>query len=87
VTDDVTGAGELLGLDPYQIANEGVAIMGVEPTAAERVLAALRDHPKGENAAAIGKAIGDYRGRVVLDTGIGNRYMREPSKEVVPRIC
>jgi hydrogenase expression/formation protein HypE len=87
VTGDVTGAGELLGLDPYQIANEGVAILGVEPTAAEPVLAALRDHPKGENAAAIGKAIDDHHGRVVLDTGIGNRYMREPSKEAVPRIC
>ena len=87
VTEDVTGAGELLGLDPYQIANEGVAIIGVEPTAAEDVLEALRDHPKGANAAAIGKAIDDHHGRVVLDTGIGNRYLREPSKEAVPRIC
>ena len=58
-----------------------------EPTAAEDVLETLRNHPKGANAAAIGKAIDDHHGRVVLDTGIGNRYLREPSKEAVPRIC
>ncbi|MFT4921860.1 MAG: hydrogenase expression/formation protein HypE [Haloarculaceae archaeon] len=87
VTSDIGGASELLGLDPYQIANEGVAILGVAPTAAEDVLATLRDHPKGEHAAAIGKVVDDHHGRVLLDTGIGNRYMREPSSEAVPRIC
>ncbi len=87
VTADIGGASELLGLDPYQIANEGVAILAVAPTAAEDVLATLRDHPKGRNAAAIGKVTEEYQGRVLLDTGIGNRYMREPSREAVPRIC
>jgi hydrogenase expression/formation protein HypE len=87
VTADVKGAGEMLGLDPFQIANEGVAVLGVAPTAAERVLAAVRDHPKGENAAAIGKAIDDHHGRVILDTGIGSRYLREPASEPAPRIC
>ena len=33
----VKGAGEMLGLDPFQIANEGVAVLGVAPTAAEVV--------------------------------------------------
>ncbi|WP_306052111.1 hydrogenase expression/formation protein HypE [Natronococcus wangiae] len=87
VTSDVKGAGEMLGLDPFQIANEGVAVLGVAPKAAADVLAALREHPKGRNAAAIGKAIDDHRGRVVLDTGMGNRYLREPASEPAPRIC
>jgi hydrogenase expression/formation protein HypE len=87
VTTEVKGTGEMLGLDPFQIANEGVAVLGVAPAAAEDVLAALRGHPKGENAAAIGKAIDDHHGRVVLDTGLGNRYLREPAKEPAPRIC
>ncbi|MFC4439119.1 MULTISPECIES: hydrogenase expression/formation protein HypE [Natrialbaceae] len=87
VTSDVKGTGEMLGLDPFQIANEGVAVLGVAPTVAEDVLAALRDHPKGRNAAAIGKVIDDHRGRVVLDTGMGDRYLREPSSEPAPRIC
>ena len=51
VTSDVKGTGEMLGLDPFQIANEGVAVLGVAPTAAEDVLAALREHPKGTTAA------------------------------------
>lgn len=87
VTSDVKGTGEMLGLDPFQIANEGVAVLGVAPQFAEDILNALRDHPKGKNAAAIGKAIDDYHGRVILDTGLGNRYLREPSKEPAPRIC
>lgn len=87
VTSDVKGTGEMLGLDPLQIANEGVAVLGVAPEAAEDVLAALHDHPKGGNAAAVGKAIDDHTGRVVLDTGLGNRYLREPAKEPAPRIC
>jgi hydrogenase expression/formation protein HypE len=87
ITADVKGTGEMLGLDPFQVANEGVAVLGVAPESAETVLATLRDHPKGERAAAIGKAIDDHRGRVVLDTGIGNRYLREPAKEPAPRIC
>ena len=87
VTSDVKGTGEMLGLDPFQIANEGVAVLGVAPTVAESVLAALHDHPKGKNAAAVGKAIDDHYGRVILDTGIGSRYLREPAKEPAPRIC
>jgi hydrogenase expression/formation protein HypE len=87
VIADVKGTGEMLGLDPFQIANEGVAVLGVAPHAAEDVLAALHNHPKGEDAAAIGKAIDNHHGRVILDTGFGNRYLREPSKEPAPRIC
>jgi hydrogenase expression/formation protein HypE len=87
VSSAVKGAGEMLGLDPFQIANEGVAVLGVAPEAAEDVLAALRDHPKGTNAAAVGKAIDDHHGRVILDTGLGNRYLREPASEPAPRIC
>jgi hydrogenase expression/formation protein HypE len=87
VESDVKGAGEMLGLDPFQIANEGVAVLAVAPESAEAVLAALNGHPKGENAAAIGKVIDDHRGRVVLDTGIGSRYLREPAREPAPRIC
>ncbi|WP_338738994.1 hydrogenase expression/formation protein HypE [Haloplanus salilacus] len=87
VPSDVKGASEMLGLNPLQIANEGIALLGVDPTAAEDVLAALRSHPDGEDAAAIGKAIDDEHGRVLLDTGLGTRYLREPATEPAPRIC
>ncbi len=84
---DVKGAGELLGIDPFHIANEGKAVLAVAPERAEEVLEALRKHPKGANAAAIGKVVEEHEGRVVLDTGIGRRYLTPPEREPVPRIC
>jgi len=87
VPTDVKGASEMLGLNPLQIANEGIALLGVDPTVAEDVLDALRSHPDGQDAAAIGKAIDDEHGRVLLDTGLGTRYLREPATEPAPRIC
>jgi hydrogenase expression/formation protein HypE len=83
----VRAAAEMLGLDPFHIANEGKAIMGVRPELAERVLAALRSHPLGADAAIVGECIAEHAGRVVLDTGLGRRLMAEPDGEPTPRIC
>ena len=80
-------AGEMLGLDPFHIANEGKAILGVRPGAAERVLAALRAHPLGRDAAIVGECLAEHRGRVILDTGLGRRLLAEPEGEPLPRIC
>jgi len=77
----------MLGLDPFHIANEGKALLGVRPDAAERVLAALRAHPLGAAAAIVGTCSADHAGRVVLDTGLGRRLMTEPEGEPLPRIC
>ena len=43
----VRAASELLGIDPLHVANEGKAVLGVRPEAADAVLAALRAHPLG----------------------------------------
>lgn len=83
----VRSAAEMLGLDPFHIANEGKAIIGVRPEAAEAVLAALRTHPLGTAAAIVGECTADHSGRVVLDTGLGRRLMAEPEGEPLPRIC
>jgi len=83
----VRSAAEMLGLDPFHIANEGKALLGVRPDAAERVLAALRAHPLGAAAAIVGTCSADHAGRVVLDTGLGRRLMTEPEGEPLPRIC
>lgn len=87
VRDEVRAAAELLGLDPLHIANEGKAILGVGPATVDRVLAALRAHPLGRDAAVIGRAVEQYAGSVVLDTGIGKRLVAEPEGEPLPRIC
>ncbi|MGO8970848.1 MAG: hydrogenase expression/formation protein HypE [Myxococcaceae bacterium] len=86
-TDPVRAAAELLGIDPLHVANEGKAVLGVRPQSSERVLAALRSHPLGKNAAIVGTCIGEHLGRVILDTGLGRRLLIEPEGEPLPRIC
>lgn len=87
IRDEVRAAAELLGLEPLHIANEGKAVFGVRADAADRVLAALRAHPLGGEAAVVGRVVADHPGTVVLDTGIGKRLVAEPEGEPLPRIC
>jgi hydrogenase expression/formation protein HypE len=83
----VRAAAELLGLEPLHIANEGKALVGVRPEAADRVLHAIRAHPLGSDAAIIATCVDELRGSVVLDTGFGRRLIAEPDGEPLPRIC
>jgi hydrogenase expression/formation protein HypE len=83
----VRAAAELLGMDPLAIANEGKAVIGVRPDAAGRVLAALRAHPLGRDAASIGRCAGEFPGSIAIETGFGRRFVSEPDGELLPRIC
>ena len=83
----VRAAGELLGIDPLHVANEGKALIGVRAEAAERILNILRAHPRGRDAAIIGTCVDERRGSIVLDTGFGRRLLAEPDGEPLPRIC
>jgi hydrogenase expression/formation protein HypE len=87
VSPAVRAAGDLLGIDPLHIANEGKAVLGVRPDAAERVLDALRAHPLGRDAAIVGTCLAEPAGLVILDTGVGRRLLVEPDGEPLPRIC
>jgi len=87
VTAVVRAAAELLGIDPLHVANEGKAVLGVRPDAAERVLAILRAHPVGRDAAIIGTCVTEPVGVIVVDTGFGRRLLSEPEGEPLPRIC
>jgi hydrogenase expression/formation protein HypE len=87
VSPPVRAASEILGIDPLAVANEGKAVIGVHPGAAEHVLAALRSHPLGYLAEIIGTCVADHAGTVVLDTGMGRRILSEPDGELLPRIC
>jgi hydrogenase expression/formation protein HypE len=87
VSPVVRSAAEMLGLDPFHIANEGKAVLGVRPDALDRVLQALRSHPLGRDAAVVGECRPAPHGRVILDTGLGRRLLAEPDGEPLPRIC
>jgi hydrogenase expression/formation protein HypE len=86
LTDEARAASELLGIEPLHVANEGKAVIGVRGDAAGAVLATLRAHPLGRNAALIGRCF-EGRPSVVLDTGVGRRLLVEPEGEPLPRIC
>ncbi|ABS24729.1 hydrogenase expression/formation protein HypE [Anaeromyxobacter sp. Fw109-5] len=87
VRDEVRAAGEMIGIDPLLVANEGKAVIAVRARAADKVLAALRAHPLGASATVIATAIAERPGAVILDTGFGKRMLAEPEGELLPRIC
>jgi hydrogenase expression/formation protein HypE len=87
VSPVVRSTAEMLGLDPFHIANEGRALIGVRADAAIPVLNALQSHGLGRDAAIVGECVADHPGRVVLDTGLGRRLLTEAEGEPLPRIC
>ncbi|MFN2292170.1 MAG: hydrogenase expression/formation protein HypE [Anaerolineae bacterium] len=88
VRDAVRGSCELLGIDPFYVANEGKLVALVDGEAADAALAALRAHPLGHEANIIGKAAADHAGRVVLRTALGARRVLDMLVgEQLPRIC
>ncbi|MFW5904285.1 MAG: hydrogenase expression/formation protein HypE [Candidatus Saliniplasma sp.] len=83
----VRNAGELLGIDPLTIGNEGKFIMAVEPSMAEKVVEAIKKTENGNDAAIIGEVRSDVEG-VVLKTEVGGtRILEPPVGDPVPRIC
>ena len=82
------GACEILGLDPLYVANEGKLLAFVPPGEADRVLAVVRSHPLGKEAAIVGKVTSDHPGFVLMKTRIGGtRVVDMLSGEQLPRIC
>jgi len=88
VRPQVQSACELLGLDPVYVANEGKAVFFVAPEAAERILAVLRAHPLGRDAARIGRVTAEHKRMLVARTAMGaNRVIPTQIGEQLPRIC
>jgi hydrogenase expression/formation protein HypE len=85
---EVRGACEMLGLDVLYMANEGKLVAIVPPAQADAVLAAMRAHPAGANAAIVGEVLADPAGHVILDTLFGGeRVVDMLVGEQLPRIC
>ena len=88
VRPEVASACELLGLDPLHIANEGKLVCICPPEDAEALLAVMRAHPEGRDAARIGTVCADQPGFVRMTTAIGGtRIVDWLSGEQLPRIC
>jgi len=84
----VQAAGEMLGISPFIMANEGKVVMLIAKGYEEDALRAMKRCKNGKDAAIIGRVTDAYKGRVVLKTRIGGRrFLERPMGDPVPRVC
>lgn len=88
VSPAVTGACEILGLDPMYVANEGTLVAFVAPEAADSACETLRSVAGHEQAAVIGEVNGEPPGLVLVETAFGGRRVMDLLVgDPLPRIC
>ncbi len=79
---------DMLGLDPYNIANEGRALLAVDSTYADEILETIRAVESGKEAQILGEVKKENPKRVLLETVVGGtRFIDMPLGEPIPRIC
>jgi hydrogenase expression/formation protein HypE len=79
---------DILGLDPYNIASEGRALLAVDPIHSTDILEKIRSTQIGKDAEIIGEAKAENPKRVFLKTIVGGtRFIDMPLGEAIPRIC
>jgi len=84
----VRGVCDLLGLEPTAVANEGKIVFFCPSEDVDTLLSVLREHPRGEFAAAIGEVTARRDGFAVIVSRIGGeRIIDLPPGETLPRIC
>jgi hydrogenase expression/formation protein HypE len=88
ITEAVRAGCELMGYEPFHIANEGKFVTVVERDHAEEVLTFLKGDPLGRDAAVIGEVLPEPGGCVVVKTPLGGeRVLEVPYGDLLPRIC
>ncbi|MDP3300395.1 MAG: hydrogenase expression/formation protein HypE [Sulfuricurvum sp.] len=88
VCDEVRGICELLGMEPFEFANEGTFILAIHPSDAKRAIEILHRFNMCANASIIGKVTRHKAKRVILKSPWGSsRYLERPKGELLPRIC
>lgn len=86
VKEQVLAASEMLGIDPYEVANEGKVVMGVKAENADQILEAIRNTKYGKEAQIIGEVTDDKH--VIIETSLGGkRILEAPIADPVPRVC
>lgn len=88
VDDPVRGLCEVLGFEPFNLANEGKVLIVVGDKEHEKILRILRSDPLGDKSALIGEITDVKKGDVILNTfSGGKRFLEIPSGIQLPRIC
>ncbi len=87
VKPEVKGALEILGMEPYYLANEGKVILIVAEHEADSIVSFLREFPGQEIACEIGY-VAEGAGHVLLKTPFGGtRNLKRLAGTPLPRIC
>jgi hydrogenase expression/formation protein HypE len=85
---EVAAACEMLGLDPFYVANEGKLVAILAADKADEILKIMRGHEYGQEAAIIGQVVAEHPGLVTAQTLIGGKRVVDlPPGELLPRIC
>ena len=88
ITQSVSAACEILGLDPLYVANEGKCLVIVSKNDCEMVIRAMKKGRYGKDSKIIGEVTADNSGKALLKTKIGGtRILSMPTGEQLPRIC
>ncbi|MES0371238.1 MAG: hydrogenase expression/formation protein HypE [Mariprofundaceae bacterium] len=88
VREGVRAVSELLGLDSLYFACEGRLAVICAAKDADRLLACMQSHPKGEHAAIIGGVTGKREIPLILHSTFGgSRVVSVLTGDQMPRIC
>ena len=86
VSDEVMGICEILGFEPYELANEGTFVLAVEPQDEMKTLEILKKFDPKSNT--IGEILDSNKANVIIQNSYGaSRFMEPPKGELLPRIC
>ncbi|BCD62374.1 hydrogenase expression/formation protein HypE [Nitratiruptor sp. YY08-26] len=86
IDEGVQGICEILGFEPFVLANEGTFMIVVDQNDAKRAQEILQKH--NPYAAIVGEVSDSYPGRVTLQSEWGTkRFLDMPTGEILPRIC
>lgn len=88
INEQVSGACEMLGLDPLYVANEGVFIAVVAAHIAPQVVEKLQQYEVCKEASCVGMVVDAHPKQVILQSKIGGkRVVNRLLGEQLPRIC
>jgi len=88
IKEPVLGISELIGISPYNVANEGKAIVVTNAESANNVVNELQKNELGKDARIIGEITEEWPGKVIMETEVGGRrFLDAPLGDPVPRIC
>jgi hydrogenase expression/formation protein HypE len=88
VRPQVSQACDMLGFDPFYVANEGKLVAFIPQAQADSVLPVMRQSDYGTESTVIGQVVEANPGMVILKTAVGGKRILSPlSGELLPRIC